>query len=259
MSEKRITESELILPSLYLMSIQQDGKISTSELIKRLEKILKPTGKDSEILKNRSDTSFSQKVRNLKSHNTFERHQVALYNNGQFEITDLGRDMINKNLDSLQYVISSGFDFDDVKLSLRDMFKSSKSSHPIVHYSETITEGEVGYKSSSVYKRSRKLRLAAIDHFSRNGYIRCDCCDFEFRSFYGEKFGAPCIEIHHLKPIFQYNGISVSQTIDDALKNLLPVCPNCHRVIHKNKITPDLIPEFKASIAHVRNIPSIII
>ncbi|WP_262499106.1 HNH endonuclease [Xylanibacter brevis] len=78
--------------------------------------------------------------------------------------------------------------------------------------------------------------------------MSCNCCGFEFKSFYGEVYGTSCIEIHHLKPIFQYSGKSNSQTIDEALKNLLPVCPNCHRVIHKNHITAEAIPMFKQQI-----------
>ncbi len=42
--------------------------LSTSQLIQRLSKRLKPTGKDAQFAKNRSDTYFSQKVRNLVSH-----------------------------------------------------------------------------------------------------------------------------------------------------------------------------------------------
>jgi len=42
--------------------------LTTSELISRLSKRLAPTGRESEIAINRSDTYFSQKVRNLVSH-----------------------------------------------------------------------------------------------------------------------------------------------------------------------------------------------
>lgn len=42
--------------------------LTTSELIQRLSKRLTPTGRDAEVLDNRSDTYFSQKVRNLVSH-----------------------------------------------------------------------------------------------------------------------------------------------------------------------------------------------
>ena len=42
--------------------------LTTSQLILKLTKRLGPVGRDSEIAINRSDTYFSQKVRNLVSH-----------------------------------------------------------------------------------------------------------------------------------------------------------------------------------------------
>ena len=65
MTEKRITEAELVLPTLYLME-QNGGSITTSELIPKLTELMKPQGTDAELLPNRGDTYFSQKVRNLK-------------------------------------------------------------------------------------------------------------------------------------------------------------------------------------------------
>ena len=53
-----------------------------------------------------------------------------------------------------------------------------------------------------------------------------------------------CIEIHHVKPIFMYEGNTFEKVVDDALQNLLPVCPNCHRVIHKNHIGSENIGSF---------------
>lgn len=44
------------------------GTLTTSELIRRLSSRLPLTGKDAVIATNRSDTYFSQKVRNLVSH-----------------------------------------------------------------------------------------------------------------------------------------------------------------------------------------------
>jgi len=49
MTGDRITESELVLPSLYLMT-QNNGLIRTSALITKLEYILKPEGMDAQIL-----------------------------------------------------------------------------------------------------------------------------------------------------------------------------------------------------------------
>lgn len=44
--------------------------IRTSELIDEARRIMKPSGEDLEILDGRNDDKFSQKVRNLKSHDT---------------------------------------------------------------------------------------------------------------------------------------------------------------------------------------------
>ena len=246
MRSDRITESELVLPSLYLMSVSPTGTISTTELIRLLTQIMKPQGLDAQILNNRSDTYFSQKVRNLKSHDTLTKYGYAIYSDSSYCITENGKQLVQKNKSCIQYILSSGFDYADVKSSLGRVYKSRTTT--IIPYEELISEGERKYEVTKSYERSQKLRNAAIEHFSHNGIIVCDCCGFEFKSFYGEKFGKSCIEIHHLKPIFQYASMSIVQTIDSALRNLLPVCPNCHRVIHKNNITTNMIPQFKQEI-----------
>lgn len=247
MTNSRITESELVLPSLYLMTLNPHGCISTSELIELLTQILKPKGIDAQILNNRNDTYFSQKVRNLKSHDTLTKYGYAQYSNGTYFITEKGRELVKSNRINIQYILSSGFDYNDVKSSLGKVYNARMST--IIPYEELIEEGESKTVLTKSYERSRKLRNAAIEYFSRNGIITCDCCGFEFKSFYGEKYGTSCIEIHHLKPIFQYAGKNVVQTIDDALRNVLPVCPNCHRVIHKNSITAEQIPLFKRQLS----------
>ena len=246
MRNDRITESELVLPSLYLMSLSPTGTISTTELIRLLTQIMKPQGLDAQILNNRSDTYFSQKVRNLKSHDTLTKYGYAQYRDGSYYITEEGKQLVLNNKSSIQYILSSGFDYADVKSSLGRVYKSRTTT--IIPYEELISEGGRKFEVTKSYERSQRLRNAAIEHFSHNGIIVCDCCGFEFKSFYGEKFGKSCIEIHHLKPIFQYASMSIVQTIDSALRNLLPVCPNCHRVIHKNNITADMIPLLKQEI-----------
>lgn len=247
MASDRITESELVLPSLYLMSLSPNGCISTSKLIIDLTSIMRPQGTDAQILNNRSDTYFSQKVRNLKSHDTLTKHGYAIYEGGVYQITDSGRLLVENNKENICYILSSHFDYIDVKTTFGKVYKSRSSD--ITSYNEIISEGASKIITTKAYERSDRLRKAAIEHFSKNGIITCDCCGFEFKTFYGETFGKSCIEIHHLKPIFQYASMSIVQTIDNALKNLLPVCPNCHRVIHKNSITADKIPLLKQQIS----------
>ena len=70
----RISESELILPVLYILS---KANATTRDLIRELIRLLHPTGEDLEILEGKNDGRFSQKVRNLKAHKTLTRMELA--------------------------------------------------------------------------------------------------------------------------------------------------------------------------------------
>lgn len=50
--------------------IERCPGITTTELIAEARRLMKPSGEDLEILNDRNDDKFSQKVRNIKSHNT---------------------------------------------------------------------------------------------------------------------------------------------------------------------------------------------
>ena len=52
--------------------IKQNPGIKTSSLIDEVRSKMKPSGEDLEILDNRNDDKFSQKVRNIKSHKSLE-------------------------------------------------------------------------------------------------------------------------------------------------------------------------------------------
>lgn len=248
MALDRISESELVLPSLFLM-LQNGGSIATSQLIDDLTKLMKPVGTDALILPNRTDTYFSQKVRNLKSHDSLVRRGYAVDTDGGFSITPVGQKFVEDNADSIYYLTGSSFNYDEV----RKMF-GRFADYPKVKripLAEVIMEGGLQLRSSYVRQRSKKLRDAAVEYFTRDGVIKCDCCNFEFGEYYGEKYGRTCIEIHHLKPIFSYEDSNLMTTIEDALKNLLPVCPNCHRVIHMNNIQPEAIPVFRQKMRQI--------
>ncbi|MDE6340505.1 MAG: HNH endonuclease [Muribaculaceae bacterium] len=247
MLSDRITESELVIPSLYLLAKHPKGSLSTSELIPLLTEIFKPSGIDAKILNHRKDTYFSQKVRNLKSHDTLTSQGYAIFSDRKYHITDLGREYLKFNFDSIHYLFSTGFDYIDVRKSLNEI--QNEKIKIIYPYDEIIEEGLAQKSMTTKYKRSSLLHKSAIDHFTHNGILKCECCDFEFSKFYGNNYGVNCIEIHHLHPIFQYAGYSVNKTIDEALKNLMPVCPNCHRVIHKVKISAEEMPVFKKNIS----------
>jgi hypothetical protein len=98
----RIAESDLVLPTLRLAASCSRGFISTSDLICELEELFEPAGDDAEILGSRTDSRFSQKVRNLVSHreseNSFIRNGYAQYDAVRrgIQITEQGRDLLKK-------------------------------------------------------------------------------------------------------------------------------------------------------------------
>ena len=246
MADNRIKESQLVLPALYVM-VRNGGSISTSDMIKELEAIMRPEGADAGIIAKRKDTYFSQKVRNLKSHDTLENLRYATYSGGKFTVTSAGRDFVEENDDNIRYLLESGFSYSDKCREFGHIADHPEKKQ--VCYDEVIDEGRSVSVTSSSRSRSRRLRDAAVKHFSKDGKLSCACCGFEFSSFYGEKYGSSCIEIHHLKPVVSYEDEDFSKTVGEALENLLPVCPNCHRAIHKNHIGPEDIDLFKAEIS----------
>lgn len=75
----------------------------------------------------------------------------------------------------------------------------------------------------NVYERSPTARRACIAHY---GAV-CSVCDFDFSKQYGivaEGF----IHVHHIVPL---STIRLGYLVD-PIRDLCPVCPNCHAVIH---------------------------
>lgn len=234
MSE-RIYEGDLRLPALYLISLK-NGKINTSELSNLLRDILKPSGDDLVILANRNDDYFSQIVRNLTAskrpfvkNGFIERESKA---GSPLFITKKGKEYLKDHKAELRYLLTNDFDYSDIKDNLKEIEKGERKR---LTFDENIIiqEGVKKVAKVKVYERSTKLRNYAIEHFTKDGHIACNCCTFDFEHFYGEH-GKGFIEIHHEKPIFQFQDEDLEKTLDKALENLIPVCSNCHRMIHRN-------------------------
>lgn len=218
-------ESDLIIPALIYISSKNEG-ILTSDLIIHLEKSLKPSGKDLEIITGRNDTYFSQKVRNLISHRNLVNKGLATYetvgNDNLSKITELGRKYIVDNIDGFDFIEFNGFSEEERKKIIDDDFSNL-----------VIEEGFIRSNHIKTRSRSRKFVEIAREHFKIKNKIYCNACNFNFEDFYGE-IGKNFIEIHHLKPVFAYEN-NFEQTIQNALKNVVPVCANCHRIIHRKR------------------------
>jgi len=124
----RIREKELILPALFLMSKEEEQKINTSTLIKRLEELIEVDEEDKGIIKNRKDTFFSQKVRNLKSHNTLVNKGFAAYNDGFYKLTEIGEKYLDENLEQLKLIINEEKLIYQNTIIVKDYFEEYKKS-----------------------------------------------------------------------------------------------------------------------------------
>ena len=86
---------------------------------------------------------------------------------------------------------------------------------------ETEEEGNAQSILVNRYERDPKNRQAAIE---KHG-VRCRGCGKEMAEVYG-KIAKGYIHVHHVKPISTVQG--ARPDIDD----LVPLCPNCHAIVH---------------------------
>ncbi|OLP18647.1 restriction endonuclease [Leptolyngbya sp. 'hensonii'] len=93
-----------------------------------------------------------------------------------------------------------------------------------VDESEVFREGAILRVSVNAYERNFQARQKCIEHYG----VSCFVCGFNFGEFFGE-LGEGFIHVHHLCPISEIAG----EYEVDPVKDLRPVCPNCHAMIHR--------------------------
>ncbi len=93
--------------------------------------------------------------------------------------------------------------------------------------SETeYSEGKTKKVLVNSYERNPIARKKCIEHFGLN----CQVCNFNFEEKFGD-LGKEFIHVHHKVDIATIgNEYSVN-----PLTDLIPVCPNCHSMLHKKK------------------------
>jgi hypothetical protein len=113
------------------------------------------------------------------------------------------------------------------------------SQHPTELNVSEIEKYHEGAKKKIVvnaYERNKKARAECIELYGYN----CQACGINFREKYGD-IGSGFIHVHHFFPIEKIG----NEYQIDPKKDLCPVCPNCHNMIHKMKDPPDSIDKLK--------------
>ena len=89
---------------------------------------------------------------------------------------------------------------------------------------ETFHEGHVRNVMVNIYERSSIARSKCIEHHGS----ACIICGLDFGKKYGA-LGEGFIHVHHLKPLSTIG----KDYVVNYKTDLIPVCPNCHAMIHR--------------------------
>jgi predicted HNH restriction endonuclease len=76
----------------------------------------------------------------------------------------------------------------------------------------------------NIYERSLAARKRCMAHYGAT----CTICGFDFEATYGE-VGTGFIHVHHIIPLSEVD----ESYVVDPVRDLRPVCPNCHAMIHR--------------------------
>lgn len=97
-------------------------------------------------------------------------------------------------------------------------------------------EGAVRPIRVNAYERSSDARRACIRHYGSS----CSVCEFDFAAQYGP-IGEGYIHVHHLVSLSE-----IGQEYEvDPIRDLIPVCPNCHAMLHHKRDIPLSINQLK--------------
>jgi 5-methylcytosine-specific restriction protein A len=88
------------------------------------------------------------------------------------------------------------------------------------------SEGDASEVMRKIFKRNPNARADCLKH---HGY-RCKACGFDFQKTYGH-IGREYIHVHHLTEISSIG----EKYIIDPINDLVPVCPNCHAMLHQKR------------------------
>ncbi|MCP4141370.1 MAG: HNH endonuclease [Chloroflexi bacterium] len=89
-----------------------------------------------------------------------------------------------------------------------------------------LTEGKQNQVVTTRYERNPHARKECLEYYG----FSCQVCEIKFHDRYGG-IGKDFIHVHHQAVIADADG----EREVNPIKDLIPVCPNCHAMLHKKK------------------------
>jgi len=156
---------------------------------------------------------------------------------------NIGHEEIGNNVKKMR---GANWHFLKIELKMKSLGKNQKITNDLKHIIEKINyalmvffelvnnksnDEELGLPEGArmamwvnKYERNPKNRKECIDEFGTD----CKICNFSFRSKFGI-IGEDFIHVHHLIPVSKMGG----EYRINPTKDLIPVCPNCHAMLHR--------------------------
>ena len=110
-----------------------------------------------------------------------------------------------------------------------DKFLHDSLSHNLFNGQEVLSDCYEGAKYSVNVNRYERSSIARLKCIEKNG-CKCMVCGMDFEEKYGE-LGKGFIHSHHIVPLSMIN----KEYKVDYEKDLVPVCPNCHAMLHRGE------------------------
>ncbi len=143
-------------------------------------------------------------------------HQKGEANSGPAKIEDFDRTLHTR---TIKHIGSRWYACEDSPGMEFDMAIPEEIDKP-----EVYPEGALKSLTVNAFERNGKAKRKCLDHYG----FSCIACGFDFFRTYGS-LGAEYIHVHHVKPLSEIG----EQYEVDPIKDLVPICPNCHSMIHR--------------------------
>lgn len=226
LSDMDYFEKDLEIPFLRVLSEYNSG-LPMSKIKAILLDRLHPSGTSAESSPSRAgEIKLHQRIGNFtleRRRRIFVRGYVT-YNASTkiYQITEKGMAFLQEKEPIYDSLRKQGFSDTQIE-------KEAKNDYRDV----VIEEGTAETKNFRHRQRSQKLRQAAINVYKNaDGTISCKACNSELSAKYGER-GKGCVEMHHTQSVHTYDESGIRQRLKEALKKIVPLCPNCHRIVHR--------------------------
>lgn len=222
-------EKDLEIPFLKVLSEHPNG-LPMSDIKDILISRLNPTGTCAEPSQSRpNEINLHQRIGNF----TPERRRRIFINGwvvydtdtALYKITQDGLRHLGENEPILESLINQGFSGEQINRETDRDFEGL-----------IIEEGTLKKVTTNQRQRSDLLRRLKIEQIQREKDRKLPCigCGFDFEKKYG-KLGQGFIHIHHTEPVHEMDIQGTQTQIDEALRKVVPLCSNCHSMVHRNR------------------------